>query len=736
MSDTTVSNDVTLSRSPGLGMEPKSILIGDRLRHTVHDGALKMPARALQLIKQHSVPLEPTDEVIELPSVDFIIRPTLDKSPITATYLREDKGFMMPSGEEDVPPISTIRTVAVNQIWTPAILTPDADRLRGGGLDEETLDMNMSDVDPSREAPIEAVVADAPADVGAVQPPNDSPLVETLAEPAPAVESTSSPPVDVEAKPAPISSASTTPSESLIKQPTGSTQPTPMSLPPVEVQAQPALATSPGAAPAESLIKQPPSLTQPPPTSLPPVEVKTEPTPAISTGEAPAESLITLAPGLIQPAPTSLPPVEVQAEAAPATSTHAVRAEPLIKQPPSLTQPIAQTSVPPVELKTDAAPATSIGAESLINHPAGLTQPAPPTTQVAPPQVVSSSSPPATAKPATPTAPSPQPVVTLSKIPPPQYAQHIPGPNDEMQVEIKNARAPWYKKDNISDIERTLLPEWFDCSAQHRTPDSYIKARDQILQMSTQLGNRFITNTLIRRTIPGDAGSLNRLFHFLLSYGFINADAINDSTPTSAALRDSKKRSLPTKFEDKLANVILKRHKADSGTINWQVVADEIGDGATAADCRKGFLSLDLDAVHPTASTERSITPDPSDKPEGRYNRTHGLNMEDLLVNTDDTVVKATVENALQQTGDLVQARKAAMIALLASQAAQKAIAEEDALAHVLAELNEKRMQRLEKRIELLNDVEGMMEAERMALELERRDLYTARCRHWFGGSS
>jgi len=26
------------------------------------------------------------------------------------------------------------------------------------------------------------------------------------------------------------------------------------------------------------------------------------------------------------------------------------------------------------------------------------------------------------------------------------------------------------------------------------------------------------------------------------------------------------------------------------------------------------------------------------------------------------------------------------------------------------------------------------LEAERVALELERRDLYTARCRHWFQG--
>jgi SWI/SNF related-matrix-associated actin-dependent regulator of chromatin subfamily C len=35
----------------------------------------------------------------------------------------------------------------------------------------------------------------------------------------------------------------------------------------------------------------------------------------------------------------------------------------------------------------------------------------------------------------------------------------------------------------------------------------------------------------------------------------------------------------------------------------------------------------------------------------------------------------------------------------------------------------------------MLDDVEGILEAEKVALELERRDLYTARCRHWFGGT-
>ena len=45
-------------------------------------------------------------------------------------------------------------------------------------------------------------------------------------------------------------------------------------------------------------------------------------------------------------------------------------------------------------------------------------------------------------------------------------------------------------------------------------------------------------------------------------------------------------------------------------------------------------------------------------------------------------------------------------------------------------------IQRLENRVALLDDVEALLEAERVSLELERRDMYTARCRHWFGDGS
>ncbi|OEU09428.1 hypothetical protein FRACYDRAFT_145042, partial [Fragilariopsis cylindrus CCMP1102] len=80
----------------------------------------------------------------------------------------------------------------------------------------------------------------------------------------------------------------------------------------------------------------------------------------------------------------------------------------------------------------------------------------------------------------------------------------------------------WYKRDGIDEIERTMLPEWFNSSAPHRTPETLLKSREKIIEMSEALANRNVTNAMIRRTVLGDAGSLHRLRSFLVRWGVIN----------------------------------------------------------------------------------------------------------------------------------------------------------------------------------------------------------------------
>ena len=136
------------------------------------------------------------------------------------------------------------------------------------------------------------------------------------------------------------------------------------------------------------------------------------------------------------------------------------------------------------------------------------------------------------------TTKKPQPqakVEPLPEEPTPQWDQHKPAENDEMQVDPTQqiAKPTWWKqpkqpdddgnaKDTaavISDLERALLPEWFDGSAAHRTPATYVQARQACLQLSSDLGhNRYVTATMVRRTVPGDAGSLLRLHQFLTAH--------------------------------------------------------------------------------------------------------------------------------------------------------------------------------------------------------------------------
>mmetsp|Transcript_6467 Transcript_6467/g.10084 ORF Transcript_6467/g.10084 Transcript_6467/m.10084 type:complete len:498 (+) Transcript_6467:2-1495(+) len=365
------------------------------------------------------------------------------------------------------------------------------------------------------------------------------------------------------------------------------------------------------------------------------------------------------------------------------------------------------------------------------------------------------------------------PAQSLSSMPEPEWEQHKPGPNDETITpkEQLPPRPEWYKKDIIHDVERSLLPEWFDSSAPHRTPETYLKAREKIIEMSDKLANRNVTNAMIRRVVVGDAGSLQRLRSFLVNWGIINEDAINDSTPTPASLRVDLKR--PQKFnEDMRGNLILavvqqaKRRKLndydgdhDMGVasssssfipIDWEEVANKVGHGASAEDCQKAFMMETLkDEGSP--SIERPITPDathetsktssdPALSKEGRSpdqtkDLSHNEFVRDLVERSDPQVLKEVFDAAMKATGgNLVESQAASVLGLQLTRNVEEARGHEVDLAARLSKLVDVRMQKLENRMAMMEDVEAILEAEKVALELERRDLYTARCRHWFGG--
>jgi SWI/SNF related-matrix-associated actin-dependent regulator of chromatin subfamily C len=150
------------------------------------------------------------------------------------------------------------------------------------------------------------------------------------------------------------------------------------------------------------------------------------------------------------------------------------------------------------------------------------------------------------------------------------------------------------------------------------------------------------------------------------------------------------------------------------------------------------------------AVVERAITPDvssqagaasakpaPSMEESGQsLEKLRQKIFQELVDESHPEVISKVTEAAIAATdGQLQKAQKAAMVGLVASRALEHARSQEDAVSSALSELVNQRMQKLENRMALMDDIEGMLEAERVTLELERRDLYTARCRHWFGGA-
>ena len=310
----------------------------------------------------------------------------------------------------------------------------------------------------------------------------------------------------------------------------------------------------------------------------------------------------------------------------------------------------------------------------------------------------------------------------------------------------------WYDPEKVSDLEKRLLPEWFNESASHRTEATYIQTREKLISVARVNPDKFLTATSVRRCVVGDAGSLLRLHELLTHWRIINAFAAGESVPVAPDTRyqhdemESRKRPIEDTFwiegrKEMLAKLVVensnKKRKADPNAmesdgpkkggqvdIDWKAIAADVGGGVSSTECQRTFLSLPLAAPSSGTSAKPSY---------GSMGVGIRAAREEIL---KDLVKDVRPEAALQTTGDIQEAQKGALLGSIAAKAEERAAAEEESANELLLELLNQRMKKLENRVSLLDEVEGMLEAERVSLELERRDLYTARCRHWFGGGN
>jgi hypothetical protein len=302
----------------------------------------------------------------------------------------------------------------------------------------------------------------------------------------------------------------------------------------------------------------------------------------------------------------------------------------------------------------------------------------------------------------------------------------------------------WYNEKTASDVEKSLLPEWFNNSADHRTGASYIVARERILSVARRSSNKYLTSTAVRRCVAGDAGSIMRLHQFLVTWGFINGSAIGDNAP----LQVISEASLLTggKWSTDMSNMLgvavtkfSKKRKVEGDAmvgleIDWDGIAKEVSNGVTPTECYQKFLSTDFSdqSVEGNQVQVKVVDLTPCKEDTTREDL-----IADLVDGVKPSVAKAVVDAALSATEvDLNTAQKAAVLGAITSKAVARAHQEEASASRILQEILDLRMTKLENRLSLLDDLEGMLDAERMALELERRDLYTNRCRHWFNADS
>lgn len=82
--------------------------------------------------------------------------------------------------------------------------------------------------------------------------------------------------------------------------------------------------------------------------------------------------------------------------------------------------------------------------------------------------------------------------------------------------------ASWFNMKKIHQIERDLLPEFFDTAHPSKSPLIYANYRNFMVNAYRLNPNEYLTLTSCRRALVGDVGTLMRVHRFLNRWGLIN----------------------------------------------------------------------------------------------------------------------------------------------------------------------------------------------------------------------
>ena len=96
--------------------------------------------------------------------------------------------------------------------------------------------------------------------------------------------------------------------------------------------------------------------------------------------------------------------------------------------------------------------------------------------------------------------------------------------------------AHWFDLNEIHQIERESLPEFFNSLRPSKTPEIYKKYRNYIIELYRQNPRSYLTQTACRRNLAGDVCAILRIHSFLEHWGLINFNVDPANSQHSVAL--------------------------------------------------------------------------------------------------------------------------------------------------------------------------------------------------------
>lgn len=106
--------------------------------------------------------------------------------------------------------------------------------------------------------------------------------------------------------------------------------------------------------------------------------------------------------------------------------------------------------------------------------------------------------------------------------------------------------ASWFDMENVSDIERKALPEFFSGKLLSKTPQVYKEYRNFMVRLYRANPHVYLTVTACRRQLAGDVNGILRVHSFLDHWGIINFCADPQTKPHRMSM--SRPEILDTKI--------------------------------------------------------------------------------------------------------------------------------------------------------------------------------------------